>query len=158
MSIFDNKGMMIFPNPKSNRTNNENIIVVQECFCSKGHNLLNKRINFNGYYGIYLKVKHNEKSGFVGLSPVFGDKSRVFIDIDVNTDDLLELSCPECDTPLPVYSACSCGSSLLALFSTKKLEFSNCIGICNKVDCVNSEIISENKLISISMIDPTLFY
>jgi hypothetical protein len=158
MNIFDNKGMMLFPNPKKEKKENDKLIILKECFCSNGHNLINKRVNFNGFDGIYLKVLHNSKEGFVGLSPVFGDKSRIFVDIDVKKGDVLNLFCPHCNTPLAVYSSCSCGEKLIALFTTPKLEFANCIGICNKVDCVNAEIISENQLITISMIDPSVFY
>ncbi len=158
MNIFNNKGMMLFPNPKKDRKESDKIIVVKECFCSNGHNLVNKRVNFNGFDGILLKASHKDEHGFVGLSPVFGDKSRIFMDLDVKTDDVLNLYCPHCDVPLPIYSSCSCGENIVALFSTPKVEFANCIGICNKVDCVNAEIISENKMISITMIDPTMFY
>lgn len=158
MSIFDNKGMMVFPNPKKDISNNEKIIVVKECFCKNGHNLISKRVNFNGFNGIYLKVKFQDKTGFVGLSPVFGDKSRIFVDIEIKKNDILEILCPHCDSPLAVYSNCSCGAKILAIFTTQKLEFSDCIGICNKVDCVNSEIISENQMFTLSMIDPSMFY
>jgi len=158
MKMFNNKGMMLFPNPKKEIKENEKIIIVKECFCSNGHNLINKRVNFNGFEGIFLKVIHNSKIGFVGLSPVFGDKSRIFIDIDVKKNDVLDLYCPHCDIALPIYSSCSCGEKLVALFTSSKLEFSNCIGICNKVDCVNAEIINENNLLTISMIDPSIFY
>jgi hypothetical protein len=158
MKIFDNKGMMMFPKPQYEKSVNDKIIVIKECFCKNGHDLVNKRVNFNGFNGIYLKVKHEEKTGFVSLSPVYGDKSRIFIDIDVKKDDILELFCPQCDIQIPVYSTCSCGSKILALYTTKRLEFSDCIGICNKVDCVNSEIINENKMITLSMIDPSMFY
>jgi hypothetical protein len=153
MNIFDNKGMMIFPNPQKADKQIDKLIVVKECFCPKGHDLINKRVNFNGFNGIFLKVKHFGKSGFVGLSPIFGDKSRIFLDIDVKKDDILELYCAHCNTELPVYSTCNCGSKILSLFTTRNLEFSDCIGICNKVDCVNSEIISENQMITLSTID-----
>lgn len=160
MNIFNNKGMMVFPNPhkESSEKDFNKIIVIKECFCNNGHDLVSKRLNFNEFNGIYLKVKHQGKTGFVGLSPVFGDKSRIFVDIDVKKDDILELFCPYCDVPLPVYSQCNCGSNILALYTTKKIEFSDCIGICNRVDCINAEIIRENQLITISMIDPSMFY
>ncbi len=160
MKIFDNKGMMIFPNPKKDVKESEKLIIVKECFCSNGHNLISKKVNFNGFDGIYLKATHNSKKGYIGLSPVFGDNSRVFIDLDVKKGDVPDLYCPHCDAPLPVYSSCSCGGKILALFTTSKLEFANCIGICNKVDCVNSQLINEKQLITISMVDldPSMFY
>lgn len=158
MGIFNNKGMMVFPNPQKKQSEHENIIVVKDAFCSNGHSLINKRVRFNGLDGIYLKVKHSEKSGYVGLSPIFGDKSRIFIDIDLVKNDIIDLFCPTCDTLLPIFSTCSCGSKFIALYTSKELNFKDCIGICNRVDCVNSEIISGNQLITFSMIDPNMFY
>lgn len=154
MKRFDEKGMMIIPNPiKEDIGKAEKILVVNELFCPEGHNLVNKRVVFNGHPGILLRVKKGESGGLVALSPVYGEKCRISVDIQLESGGVYELHCPECDALLPVHSPCSCGADLVALFLSADRNFSDCIGICNRVDCTNSRILESGKMISLTMID-----
>lgn len=154
MKVFDGKGMMIFPSSiKKEIRESKKILVVNECFCQNGHNLVSNRAIFNGFNGIMIKVKRGEKEGLVALSPIYGDKSRISLDIDLISNEIYELCCPTCGSILPVYSACTCGGNLIALFTNRKADFANCIGICNRVDCPNAEIRSAGDLLSISTIE-----
>jgi len=149
MGIFDKDGMMIFPNPtRKEIRENKNVLVVKECFCPNGHSLIYQRASFNSLPGIMLKVKMKNQSGNIALSPIYGDKSKIALDIDLKDRELLELSCPTCSVQLPVYSKCSCGGDLAALFLTKQLDFHDCVGICTRVNCFNSEIKSSSDLLN----------
>jgi hypothetical protein len=148
MSIFDKDGMMIFPNPtRKEMKESKNVLVVKECFCQNGHSLISKRATFSALPSVMLKVKTKSKHGLVALSPIFGDKSKITLDIDLETGELLELICPICDSKLPVYSKCPCGGDLVALFLTNKLEYSSCVGLCSRVNCFNAEMKSSSDLI-----------
>lgn len=108
---------------------------------------------FNGHPGIYLKAKLDDKEGFIGLSPMYGEKCRISLDIDLPGGAITELLCPTCDEGLPVFSPCNCGGEILALFLNNKGDFSDCIGICNRVDCNNAAVKSEGELLCLSMVD-----
>lgn len=154
MNIFDKDGMMVFPNPiKKQAEERKNVLVVKECYCRNGHNLMNKRASFSGFSGIMLMVKSAKHAGKVILSPIFGDKSKISLDIDLQDGELLELSCPTCNSILPVYSKCACAGNLVALFLKNNSDYSNCIGICTRVNCFNSEIKSCNELLNQIMKD-----
>ena len=149
MSIFNDQGMMIFPTPMSRELReSKNVLVAKLCFCPNAHKLISNRVHFNKFPGVLLKVTQGDSEGLLALSPVFGDKSRITIDIELTSDDLISMRCPECDAALPVYSACSCGGDLLALFTSEPGNFSDCIGVCNRVDCYNAEFTTQDELLS----------
>lgn len=155
MPIFDNKGMLIIPNPaQAGLKTVKKILVLKECFCPNKHNLINSRVSFNNYAGILIKVRNKQKKeGMVALSPIFGDKSRIAIDIDLVENEILELLCPQCDVMLPVYSQCYCKASLVAFFTTEALSFADCAGVCNRVGCVHAELKNKNELLDFNMLD-----
>lgn len=149
MKRFDVKGMMVFPNPvqKSEILKKENILVVKECFCHNGHDLISPRAVFNGLNGIMLKVKKGRQSGLVALNPVYGYKSRISIDVNMKKGEIWQLFCPVCNEQLSVFSHCSCNGDLVALFLDQKADFYNCILICNRIDCFNAEIKYNNEVV-----------
>lgn len=158
MKRFDEKGMMIIPNPvKGKVVDAEKVIIVKEVYCPNGHNLISSRVSFNGYPGILLKIEKGAEVGFVGLSPIYGEKCRVSIDIDLKPGELYDLFCPECGEILPIHSSCRCGGDFIALFLSPQNDFSECIGICNRVDCPNSKILEGGEMISISMVGTTRY-
>ncbi|MFH1121260.1 MAG: hypothetical protein V1775_15685 [Bacteroidota bacterium] len=150
MKRFDHSGMMIFPNPERNKRTAKPIelIVVKECFCPEGHNLVSDQAVFDGFNGIVLKVKNGKQEGLVALNPVYGLKHRISIGIRPRKDELPEVLCPECGKALPVYSTCACGGDLIALFLDKKQDFTNSILICNRIGCNNAQIRFQNEVIN----------
>ncbi|UCG28420.1 MAG: hypothetical protein JSV24_03400 [Bacteroidales bacterium] len=138
MKRFNTKGRMIFPSHKKHGKEKAEPEVIKECYCPNGHNLVNTQSVFREYNGIVLKVKCAGKSGLVFLSPICGDKSRFSFDVDLVEGELLEISCLECGASFPVYGPCDCGGQYITLFLGKDLEFTNCLGICNRVGCTNS--------------------
>ncbi|MCK5056314.1 MAG: hypothetical protein KAT34_06640 [Candidatus Aminicenantes bacterium] len=154
MRIFDRKGMLIIPSPeKKIVSNNKKMMVVKECFCQNGHNLISNHVRFKGFDGIFLKIAGRGKEGFLGISPIFGDECHISMGLDVVSGEIPQYMCPVCDVNLPVYSICSCGAGIITLFANAKANFSNCIGICSRYDCFNSSVISNGELLSPTMIN-----
>lgn len=155
MERFDEKGMMVFPNPlRKEFTERRKILVVKECFCPKGHNLITKRAIFHGYHGMMIGVeKKDGQKGLVALSPIYGEKTRISIDIDLEPKELVRFFCPICDTPWPVLAKCFCGGELQAAFTTIQCDFSDSLAICNRVDCTNATVRSGGDIINLSSID-----
>ncbi len=144
MSRFTSKGMWRIPGTgkkkKKDKAGTEEPMIVKQCFCPNGHNLINPKVNVQGHHGILLKVKRGKDEGFVALSPVCGDKSKYTIDIELHEGEVIEMLCPKCNVPLPIYAPCDCGADMITLFRDKHGNFCNCIGICNRVGCSHSEI------------------
>ncbi|MEK6777529.1 MAG: hypothetical protein AABY87_11745 [bacterium] len=154
MERFDKKGMMIYPSPiRKIIREKEKVLVVKECYCPKGHSLINPQAVFHGFEGIELKVRAGDSEGRIVLSPIVGDKTRVAVGIDLKIGELLKIACPVCDTPLPVYSSCTCAGELITLFTTADNDYSQCVGICNRVDCFNGEIKSGGHLATFAMLE-----
>jgi len=148
MERFDEKGMLIIPNPVSQTTSAHTVVVVQRVFCPHGHSLINKRADFNGYPGIIIAATRNDEHGFIALSPIYGDKRRIALDIDLIDGKTYDLSCPECGAVLPRFGTCKCGADLISLFLTQEADNSNCTVICNRVGCPNAQIIASGEVIS----------
>lgn len=147
--IYDKHGMLIFPNPlqKSIRES-QDVIVINECFCTNKHNLIDKKAMFGSFPGILLKVRQKAEIGLLALSPVYGDKSRISIDIELIDKEILELSCPKCDEKLSVFSHCECGADLVSLFLSEELSFNEAAAICSRVNCFNAQIKSSSEIIA----------
>lgn len=154
MKIFDQNGMMIIPSPiKQDLRRSERAISVKQCFCPNGHNLINKRAFFSGEAGILLKVKARDSEGSVALSPIFGDHTRVAIDIDLDEGAIVDLFCPQCNAPLPSFSECHCGGEMKTMFLTEELSYTDCIGVCNKLGCFNSTLKAQNEMLTYAILE-----
>lgn len=141
MIRYNAKGHMIYPCPNLDE-GEESILVAEECYCPNGHNLVKDNADFNGFDGIVVKVENLDKteSGLIALSPICGDKSRITLDIELKKGEKYTMYCPDCDSKLPIYSDCTCGASLIALFCTNENDFADCICICNRYGCHKSYI------------------
>jgi len=153
MRRFNAKGMWHFPDiirkkKKKIRPFDEELII-KECYCPNGHNLVSPKVTIKGHNAILLKVKKNRKTGYIGLSPVCGDKSKIVMDIELEEGEILKLLCPVCNVPLPVYAPCECGGDMIALFADKQGNYGNCIGVCNRVGCTHAEIKRGTELFNI---------
>ena len=151
MKTFDKNGMLIIPAPKEVKKDCEldEMLVIKECYCQNGHQLINKKVCFIDYPGILLKVKDKDgNEGFVALSPVYNHKYRISIDIDLVKGEDLQLFCPECDVELPVYSDCTCcDGKLVTVFLDKTANYNNCFTIGNTVGCKNLTIIASKEIL-----------
>jgi hypothetical protein len=153
MERFDKKGMIIIPNPVLKATGTMKVLIVRKLFCQAGHSLISERAVFNGYPGILIGIALNESKGLVALSPIYGDKTRISLDIDLPEDRIGNLFCPTCGIDLPRYATCGCGADLTALFLTCDASFADCIGVCNRIGCINARFITSGELISETMLE-----
>lgn len=149
MKLFNEKGMMLFPNPmrKAKICKSEKIIVVQNCYCPHGHNLISERAVFNGFPGIIFKIRREDHEGLVALSPVYGYKTRVSLDIKLTENEIWEVLCPVCNQPLSKYADCTCGGDMIAIFLNKDADFGNCIAVCNRIGCTNAGITYADEIL-----------
>lgn len=120
--------------------------VVEECFCPHGHSILSDQHSYSGYPGILLKLKTADREGLLSLSSIIGDPARTFHDFRPASGEIIELCCPVCDEAFPIYNQCDCQAHLIALFTSPKRDYSDCIGICQRIGCLNAEIISGREL------------
>jgi hypothetical protein len=152
---FDERGMLVIPDPRCyEKKAAEKVLVLNHCYCPEGHDLISSRACFNGRSGIMIRVRKLTGEGTVALSPIYGDKTRVALDIDLESGEILDLRCPICDAPLPVYTQCpSCDGQMVAIFTQPKADFANCVAVCNRVDCPIASIIDSGQLIAQSMIE-----
>ncbi len=146
---------MIFPNPlrKEEICNEEKLLVFTECYCPNGHSLISENVFFNGFKGILLKISKDDESGQVALSPVYGCKNRIAIDIDLKEGELYTFSCSECGEILPTYSKCHCGGDIFTLFLNREGNFNSFVGACNRIGCNNAYIQVGKKLITSVRLD-----
>lgn len=120
--------------------------IIKECYCPNGHSILTDAGLFQGHHALTLKLRNNSREGLLVISPIIGDNERTFIDFARVPGEIVEICCPTCDEPFPVYNACPCGAHLVALFTSDKAHFSKCIGICQRIGCLHSELLSERDL------------
>ena len=152
MTWFDQKGMLLIPNPVKKVTGAAKVLMIRELFCPVGHSLISGRAVFNGYPGILLGAGYRENKGLVALSPIYGDKTRVSIDIDLPEQRIVNLFCPTCGIDLPRYATCSCEADLTALFLTRDASYADCIVVCNRIGCINAQVTTSGEIISETMI------
>ncbi len=122
------------------------IKLVDPCLCGNGHSLISDQATFSGHAGITLKLRNATQEGLLALSPIIGDKDRTFFDTDWATGEIVEICCPTCSEPLPVYNECFCGADLVAMFTKKENDFANCVGICQRIGCTHADIKSNLDL------------
>jgi len=120
--------------------------VVTACYCAQGHNLVGASAKFGPHFGIDINLKTDSQEGLLSLSPVIGDRRRRFFDFEPVEGEIVDISCPTCSESLPVYDICTCGAYLVSLFSSPGGDFANCIGICQRIGCLHSEIKSNREL------------
>ena len=120
--------------------------VITECYCPNGHSILTDKAAFRGHPGLTLKLKNDTGEGLLVISPVIGDHDRTFIGFEKQAGVIVDICCPTCSESFPVYNVCPCGAHLVALFTSQKAKFSQCIGICQRLGCLHSELLSERDL------------
>jgi len=131
---------------KLGHSEQEAVDVVTECFCHNGHTLITDLATFGDFNGISIMLKSPSQQGMLSLSPVIGDKSRSFFNFHRVEGETIDICCPTCAESLPIYNECSCGANLVAMFTTPKADFANCIGICQRIGCLHAEIKSNRAL------------
>lgn len=148
------KGILLFPNPikRSQIRRKRDVLIITECYCQNGHNLVSDQAIFDGHRGIVLKFKRDDEEGLVALSPLYGYKSRVSFGRSFYTDEIWYPLCPECDEQLPLVGTCHCEGEMFAMFLDKNADPANAAVMCSRVDCENSELKYENKTFTLNQV------
>ena len=120
--------------------------VVTECYCPNGHSVLSDGHKFQGHSGLSLLLKSKTSEGLLIISPVLGDRDRNFVGFERKAGEVVDICCPTCSESFPIYNQCPCGAHLVALFTSPKAHFAQCIGICQRLGCLHSELLSERDL------------
>ena len=128
-------------------------LIVEQCYCPNGHSILSPEHQYSGYPGLLLKLKTDEHQGLLSISPIIGDHARDFYDFVQTRGEVVEICCPVCDKLFPIYNACNCKAHLIALFTSPKIDYADCIGICQRIGCLYSEIISGRDLHLLNRVD-----
>jgi hypothetical protein len=121
-------------------------LVVRECYCPNGHTILSDLAIFGGHQGLTLQLRTASQQGLLSLSPIIGDRDRIFVNFTEVVGEVVEISCPVCAALFPLYNECSCGAHLVALFTSPETTFAKCIGICQRIGCLHSELLTERDL------------
>ena len=155
MKRFDKKGMMIFPNPAGDKRilKSKKTLVIKECYCPNGHSLISSEVFFNKFEGILFRIARGDKSGLIALSPVYGEKNRITIKLNLKDGDIWNFYCPECNIALPFYTLCECGGNLTTIFTSRDADFNHSIGICNRVGCQKATIHLGEELLTQAMLE-----
>ncbi len=127
------------------------VIAITHVYCPNGHNLVNadSDARFNGYPGISLKVKGKDTEGIVIVSPIHGDDTRFGVN-NFTPGEITRISCPVCDTELPVIQDCGCNaeSKLVGLYLDPELIEGSQVVLCNSWGCLRSRITDRFQIIS----------
>ncbi len=149
---FSLKGMLKIPTLKKvTKEIIEEQVVISECYCVNGHNLITKEHYLNGQPGIKLNFKSQSSDGTVILSAVIGDYNKYFLEGSWTKGEKVNMSCPECKATLPVLTSCSCSpeAEFVALGLTPKIDFNNSIALCNIIGCKDSySMVKSEKVIN----------
>lgn len=147
MKIFDRKGGMRIPEQKAAEGKpKKDPIVLKECYCPNGHNLINVNTKFNKLSAISIQIKRKKQEGILILNPVCGDKNYVTIGVNKMDNEIWEFHCPECGIELPNYAPCHCKGNLKMLFCRSQKDYNHFVGICNRAGCNNSVIKKGDEL------------
>ena len=125
-------------------------VVVTRAFCPEGHELIvADGDRFDGFHGIAIEVRRDEREGVLYLSPIHGDSSKTgFVDFELGED--VSIHCPECKTELPVIGRCSCEGRgrLYALFLSQARKEHDVVGLCSIWGCPRSRVMDNWEIIS----------
>jgi len=124
------------------------MIVLTQAFCTTGHNLIRPGQQFHGFDGLHLWVSDGKSEGLVIVSPVHGDGQKH--GPTFRRGAKLEISCPECRTPLPKLCRCSCGKggSLRTIYLTPDLSEAHQAAVCDIWGCPRSRVIDAHEILS----------
>ncbi len=124
------------------------MVVLTQAFCTTGHNLIRPGEQFHGFDGLHLWVSDGKTEGLVVVSPIHGDGEKR--GASFRRGAKLEISCPECKTPLPKLCRCSCGKggSLRTIYLTPELNEAHQAAVCDIWGCPRSRVIDSNEILS----------
>jgi hypothetical protein len=134
--------------PESRVKQDDVLVVLTQAFCPHGHNLIRPGEQFQGFEGLHLWVSDGAQEGLVVVSPIHGDGSKKGLSFHPGAK--LEISCPDCRTPLPHLCRCSSGDGgvLRTVYLTPDLSDAHQAAVCDIWGCPRSRVIDSNEILS----------
>ncbi|OPL17824.1 MAG: hypothetical protein AVO35_08065 [Candidatus Aegiribacteria sp. MLS_C] len=150
-NMFDDKGRLNIPEVRRNQSRKvEAEVVVNAVYCPNGHNLVSVDHEVSGFPGILVRFRGRMSGeGLVALSSVFGDTSYCVIEGEVDPDEPLKLSCPQCGAELDVLASCPCRANAVTVlgYLYPRKDPHQAIAFCNVLSCPNSAVIRSGEAI-----------
>lgn len=125
-------------------------VVVTQAFGPRGHNLVGiSGVDFDGHPAITIKIRLNEREGYVHLSPLHGDGRKATM-MEVPHGTRCELLCPVSGLPLDLVGDVedASGAKYYAIYLTPQLSQGSVVMISDIWGHYHSRIVDEFELIS----------
>ncbi len=149
--MFDDRGRLKIPEMNHERTEGKEIeVVLNAVYCPEGHNLISLDHLVSGYPAIVVKFSGRKSGdGLLALSAILGNSAYDVLEGEANPDEMLDLSCPHCGTPLDVLGSCPCNTDAVTvmayLYPVKDPR--QAIAFCNVLSCPNSALFRSGEII-----------
>ena len=153
MERFTKDGRLIIPLSDREKTSaeNENDIryLINEAYCPKGCNIIDKGHKIGGIPGIRIKFERKDVSGEFVISAIEGDFSKTILSGTLEDGLKDELSCPHCDTAFEKLVNCNCSedADMVIIGLTPNLDINNAISFCNVTGCQNGAFIKSGEIL-----------
>lgn len=101
---------------------------IKNAICSKRHSLMDDEKKVDGMSTIKLKIKQNDKEGFVNIDPIYG-KNRNNYSFEIKNPRQTQIACPKCNISLVVKEKyCpKCNSTIYSFEVPPQGMFEGCI-------------------------------
>jgi two-component system NtrC family sensor kinase len=106
---------------------------IKKAVCPKRHDLMDNETKIEGMPSIKLKIKNDEKEGFINLDPVYGKDNHIY-EFTPDLKKEIFVSCPQCNVSLiePDNKCPKCGSPIFTFEVLGQGFFEGCINkSCN---------------------------
>lgn len=152
MERFSKDGRLIVPLGKKEKDKTKEAkvrYVINEAYCPKGCNIIDKEHEINGFPGLRIKFKRPGMEGEFVLSAIEGDFDKIILSGKLEDRVKDELYCPHCGAMFETLVNCNCKSDadMVVIGLTPKLDFNNAITFCNVTGCENGTFLNSGDII-----------
>ncbi|MBL7171025.1 MAG: hypothetical protein ISS46_03430, partial [Candidatus Omnitrophica bacterium] len=111
MERFSKDGRLIVPLGKKEKDKTKEAkvrYVINEAYCPKGCNIIDKEHEINGFPGLRIKFKRPGMEGEFVLSAIEGDFDKIILSGKLEDRVKDELYCPHCGAMFETLVNCNC--------------------------------------------------
>lgn len=149
--MFDDNGRLNIPKIRHDLPAPENPkMVINAAYCPKGHDLISVDHLVSGSPSLLIRFEGiRSGKGLIALSAILGDSAYLAVEGSPYPDEVLDLSCPHCGTPLDVLADCFCAEGALTVMAYlyKKKDPHQAIAFCNILSCPRSAVIRSGEVV-----------
>lgn len=96
-------------------------LLVEHAACPNGHSLIDAAVTIHGKPAIKVKVRHEDKAGWLYIDPIYGSYDNIEKDISLPRGGVVEFYCPQCGASLAdTTERCQLCSSPMFVFHLPK--------------------------------------